>query len=317
MTRNPIIVSETTSISQIEEIFSKNKIWTLYVGNTERYIGVLTRKDLKIRGRNKKKSTPAFEIMSKRVFSIDVDADVEDAKRLLIEKNINGLAVTRNGKPCGIITWYDIENKSPPPPNNLFPTHGDEETPRNVESIQQFTWIQRTIKYITTNPNDRKIQKKLEKIKNAKIKVTKKIDDVFENEIQKINEDLQILYDNGRKALSIQEEIFFAKKIKNLQQIRNSKWEILDKLLMIQHYYERILAVGDINSVLKDFGLQEFNVKELEDFVIGIKIDEESLNETGNLIDVITSPTKKPAEGEEDLKEILDEIRSKKLNNGI
>ena len=48
--------------------------------------------------------------MSKGVVSIDENADVEDAKTLLYNKKINGLAVTRNGKHCGIITRYDIKN---------------------------------------------------------------------------------------------------------------------------------------------------------------------------------------------------------------
>ena len=56
--------------------------------------------------------------MTKNVYTIDQDADVKDAITMLYEKKINGLAVVKNGKPCGIITRYDIKTRysedSPP-----------------------------------------------------------------------------------------------------------------------------------------------------------------------------------------------------------
>jgi CBS domain-containing protein len=113
MTSNPIVVLGTVSIAQIEEIFYKNRIWSIFVGDHNKYIGVITRNDLKFRTRNKQRSSPAFSIMSNNVISIDENADVEDAKNLLYNKKINSLAVTRNGKHCGIITRYDIKTKGP------------------------------------------------------------------------------------------------------------------------------------------------------------------------------------------------------------
>ena len=109
MTLNPIVVEGTAAIAQIEEIFDKNKIWSIYVGDSNKYIGIITRNDLKFRGKNKSKFAPAYSIMSNGVVSIDENADVEDAKTLLYNKKINGLAVTKNGKHCGIITNYDIK----------------------------------------------------------------------------------------------------------------------------------------------------------------------------------------------------------------
>jgi uncharacterized protein YkwD len=49
--------------------------------------------------------------MSKGVFSVNEDADVEEAIRLISLNHVNGLAVTRSGKHCGIITRYDINQK--------------------------------------------------------------------------------------------------------------------------------------------------------------------------------------------------------------
>jgi len=458
MTPNPIVVSGTVTIATIEEIFGKNRIWSIYVGDPDKYVGVITRNDLKFRGKNKSKSSPAYSIMSNGVVSIDENADIEDAKTLLYNKKINGLAVTRNGKHCGIITRYDIKKRSDPEskdaadlnqqgfrlakmnkfeeaiiyfekallidknfidalnnhgwassqlgryeesisfyenakkidPKNirawraigwnlariqrydealahidtaisfdsmserswnfkgeilLFkcefedaiacfdkalvikPDYAEawnnrgialrefnryKETPSKAEVPRHLTWLQKISKIIKTNPKDRKIQEKLEKIEKAKIEVTSKIDYIHDIEIKKFNDDIQSTYDKAIKSSSKQEEIFLAKRIKNLQQIVNSKWETLDKLQRIQHYFERILAVGDISVSLKDFGLQEFSEKEIEDFVIDTKIGIEELYEKIESTNFITSPAINPDTGEEGLKDILDVVRSKK-----
>jgi CBS domain-containing protein len=153
MTPNPIVVSGTATIAQIEEIFSKNSIWSIYVGDPDNYIGIITRDDLKFRVKNKSKSSPAYSIMSKGVFSIDENADVEEARTFLYKKKLNGLAVTRDGKHCGIITRYDIKNKQsrsydfsqeetpqivPPSPSPLPPSNdGQNWTNDDIQLLRQ------------------------------------------------------------------------------------------------------------------------------------------------------------------------------------
>jgi len=68
MTPNPIVMPGTATIAQIEEIFNKNNFWSIYIGDPDNYIGIITRDDLKFRVKNKSKSSPAFSIMSKGVF---------------------------------------------------------------------------------------------------------------------------------------------------------------------------------------------------------------------------------------------------------
>nr|WP_319376460.1 CBS domain-containing protein [uncultured Methanoregula sp.] len=111
MTPNPLVFSEKTAISKIEEIFKKKYYWSVYIGSSEKYVGIITRKDLEIRGRNKNPSTPASTIMSNHVYTIDLEEDVKNAITIINDKKINGLAVTKEGKPCGIITRYDIRKK--------------------------------------------------------------------------------------------------------------------------------------------------------------------------------------------------------------
>lgn len=117
MSLNPVVIPGTTPIVQIEEIFRKHNFWSVYVGNPGRFVGVITKDDLKNRGNKISKKAPAFAIMSKGVIDIDENSGVDVAKNMLIKHNINGLAVTRNGKHIGIITRYDIKTKTTKEPH--------------------------------------------------------------------------------------------------------------------------------------------------------------------------------------------------------
>lgn len=101
-----------TPIHEIEKIFQRNQFWSIYIGDNNSFIGVVTRNDIKKRAGSYPLSTPVRVIMSKGVISIDENADVEDARQLLTYKKIYGIAVTRNGKHIGIVTRYDIKTKS-------------------------------------------------------------------------------------------------------------------------------------------------------------------------------------------------------------
>jgi CBS domain-containing protein len=111
MTPNPIVINGKTPLLYIEEIFKRNKIWSVLVGSPDKYIGIISRTDLRYWKDRKSLRTPAYAIMSKNVYSIEKDEDVTKAISLIIEKDVNGLAVTSNGVPCGIITRYDLLNR--------------------------------------------------------------------------------------------------------------------------------------------------------------------------------------------------------------
>ena len=120
MIKNPTVVPPQTPIHEIEKIFQRNKFWSIYIGDKNSFIGVVTRRDLRNLAGSYPLSTPAYAIMSKGVISIDENADVEDARQLLSSRKINGIAVTRNGKHVGIITRYDIKTKNKVRTNRTF-----------------------------------------------------------------------------------------------------------------------------------------------------------------------------------------------------
>jgi CBS domain-containing protein len=111
MTPNPIVISGTTSIAQIEKIFKKKNIWSILIGDSRKCVGIITQSDLKKRGKNKHPSTPADAIMSKGVYVIEQEEDIIKAIAIFREKNFNSLAVTNNGMLCGIITKSDIRKR--------------------------------------------------------------------------------------------------------------------------------------------------------------------------------------------------------------
>lgn len=120
MIKNPTVVPPQTPIHEIDKIFQKTKFWSIYIGDKNSFIGVVTRRDIRNLAGSYPLSTPAHAIMSKGVISIDENADIEDARQLLSSRKINGIAVTRNGKHVGIVTRYDIKTKCRVRNNRMF-----------------------------------------------------------------------------------------------------------------------------------------------------------------------------------------------------
>ncbi len=108
MSKDPITVSPNDSISKIARIFNSHQIWSVFVVQSEKLVGIVTKNDLNNRTSIYSSSESVSEIMSKRVHTIHPDADIEEAKSKIYRLKINGLAVVSRGKLCGIITRHDI-----------------------------------------------------------------------------------------------------------------------------------------------------------------------------------------------------------------
>jgi hypothetical protein len=113
MIPNPVVLPGKTTIEEIWKILDRDKIGSVLIGKADDYIGIVTRKDLATRGRNKSPSTPAFAIMSRNILKIDQEADVNVALNILRKKKVGRLAVTRNGIFCGLVTLFDIQKIHP------------------------------------------------------------------------------------------------------------------------------------------------------------------------------------------------------------
>ena len=51
---------------------------------------------------------PVKLVMSKPLIMVDVNASVEEARNVMIEKNIGAVVVSRDGAPIGILTERDV-----------------------------------------------------------------------------------------------------------------------------------------------------------------------------------------------------------------
>jgi HEAT repeat protein len=114
MTRNPILVPPSTTLREIQTIFNNNKIWSVFIGNSDQFIGIVSRQYFFGLSAKMNFSTSVDKIMSKNIITIDENVDVNDAIRIIKINRINGIGVTKNGKPCGIITKSDIKKRYHP-----------------------------------------------------------------------------------------------------------------------------------------------------------------------------------------------------------
>jgi len=121
MTRNPITVAPETSFSEALKLMKQNKIKRLIVMKDEKIIGIVTEKDLLYASPSKATTLNIWElhyllsklkieeIMTKNVVTVNENAPIEDAARIMEEKDISGLPVVDDaGRLVGIITQTDI-----------------------------------------------------------------------------------------------------------------------------------------------------------------------------------------------------------------
>jgi hypothetical protein len=110
MSINPITISPDDKISDVVKIFEKNRIGSVFVVQSGKLVGIVTR--TMIKNRDPRYSQNISEIMSTNVYTIHPDADVKEAERKIFRQRINGLAVVESNHLCGIITRYDLQTRA-------------------------------------------------------------------------------------------------------------------------------------------------------------------------------------------------------------
>ncbi|AIY87181.1 MULTISPECIES: CBS and ACT domain-containing protein [unclassified Thermotoga] len=121
MTRNPITIAPETSFSEALKLMKQNKIKRLIVMKNEKIVGIVTEKDLLYASPSKATTLNIWElhyllsklkieeIMTKDVVTVNENTPIEDAARIMEEKDISGLPVVDDaGHLVGIITQTDI-----------------------------------------------------------------------------------------------------------------------------------------------------------------------------------------------------------------
>ncbi|WP_314586679.1 CBS domain-containing protein [Paenibacillus terrigena] len=103
-------VAPDQNIHQIAVMMEQNNIGFVPVVKNEKLIGVVTDRDLAVRGYAAKRpgSAPAEEVMTKNIVTATPDTTVDEAAKIMSQEMIRRLAVVENGNLVGIVAIGDL-----------------------------------------------------------------------------------------------------------------------------------------------------------------------------------------------------------------
>jgi acetoin utilization protein AcuB len=120
MTKDPITISPDMTLPDASRLMKEHHFRRLPVVKNQTIVGIITDRDVKQAMPSDASSLSIWEItyllsklevkeiMQSPVWTIDEEATVHDAARMLLEHNIGGLPVTKNKHLTGMITTTDI-----------------------------------------------------------------------------------------------------------------------------------------------------------------------------------------------------------------
>jgi CBS domain-containing protein len=110
-----ITISINSSIKEAAQMMIEKKIRRITVGESGKIVGIVTAADLiRCLPKSSERMQAWFEVdyfMSKGVITVDEEMPVEDVAKIMGEKSIGSVVVTRHGEPMGIFTERDLLTK--------------------------------------------------------------------------------------------------------------------------------------------------------------------------------------------------------------
>jgi len=108
-----ISVNTATTALQIAKMMEQGGIGAVLVKENDNLVGIVTDRDFatKIAANNRSFDTPAQEIMSSPLITINHDEPISAAAEMMSSKKIRKLAVSDNGNIVGLITSTDLVNQ--------------------------------------------------------------------------------------------------------------------------------------------------------------------------------------------------------------
>lgn len=121
MTRNPVTIHQDVPVAEAQRLMRQEKVHRLPVlDKHKQLVGIVTEKDVLYASPSPASTLDVYEmnyllskltvkhVMSSPVISIDPDATIEEAARIMVDNDIGGLSVVEDGKLVGIITESDL-----------------------------------------------------------------------------------------------------------------------------------------------------------------------------------------------------------------
>lgn len=110
MTKSVISVSPNQTIEEAARLMNEHNIGAIPVVENNQLMGMVTDRDITIRstadGGNEKQ--PVSQVMTNEIVSVSPQTDVEEAARLMAEKQIRRLPVLENNQIVGMVSLGDV-----------------------------------------------------------------------------------------------------------------------------------------------------------------------------------------------------------------
>jgi CBS domain-containing protein len=114
MTSNPATVAPDDSCAQAATLMREEDCGSIPVVRDGTLVGIVTDRDITIRavaeGRDAKR-TPVSEVMSADPVTVTPDADLEDAERIMRDRQIRRLPVVEDGHLVGIVVTAQLARR--------------------------------------------------------------------------------------------------------------------------------------------------------------------------------------------------------------
>jgi CBS domain-containing protein len=116
MTRGVICVDIADTVRSAAEVMTKNDISAVIVTKKGEGVGIITERDIttKVVAEGKDaKSISVKDILTKPLITIKPNSSIDEAARLMRDKNIRRLVVEDKGKIVGVLSEFDIVRIEP------------------------------------------------------------------------------------------------------------------------------------------------------------------------------------------------------------
>ena len=110
MTKNVITIDLKKSVFDAAVLMSEKRIGCLVIVDGEEPVGIVTERDFvrRVVAKNLPLETKVSEIMSKPLITIDPDASLREAARLMLNNKVRRLPVVKENQLVGIIVIADF-----------------------------------------------------------------------------------------------------------------------------------------------------------------------------------------------------------------
>ena len=109
----PVTALFSDSVSHVAEKMISNNIGAIIIISGGKPSGIITERDIVekiVRARRDPDKTRAMEIMSSPLLTVEAGKSIEEALKIMRDKKIRRLAVTRDGRLVGIVTERRLLN---------------------------------------------------------------------------------------------------------------------------------------------------------------------------------------------------------------